>query len=217
MADRKENRRFVFSVEGDTEKWYLDWLQRTINTNPNAVTNVIIDAKVEKSPMKFMKTLNSKNPPSAVHLCDVEGQTSGDITTFEKTLKELKDARKQKGVKYSIGYSNLSFELWLLLHKQDCFGSLNTKSKYLSMINTCFSANFESLREYKKERNFDYCLSKISLEDVKNAIDRAERIMKNNLDAGRKLTKVAGFSYYRENPSLNINMAVKIILAECGL
>ena len=58
MADRKENRRFVFSVEGDTEKWYLDWLQRTINTNPNAVTNVIIDAKVEKSPKKFMKTLN---------------------------------------------------------------------------------------------------------------------------------------------------------------
>ena len=28
---RKENRTYFFSVEGDTEKWYLDWLQTTIN------------------------------------------------------------------------------------------------------------------------------------------------------------------------------------------
>lgn len=27
---RKENRTYYFSVEGETEKWYLDWLQSTI-------------------------------------------------------------------------------------------------------------------------------------------------------------------------------------------
>ena len=28
---RKENMTYYFSVEGETEKWYLDWLQNCIN------------------------------------------------------------------------------------------------------------------------------------------------------------------------------------------
>lgn len=28
---RKENRIYYFSVEGETEKWYLDWLQDRVN------------------------------------------------------------------------------------------------------------------------------------------------------------------------------------------
>lgn len=33
---RKENRTYYFSVEGETEKWYLDWLQSAINAEPVA-------------------------------------------------------------------------------------------------------------------------------------------------------------------------------------
>ena len=32
----KENRTYYFSVEGATEKWYLDWLQNMINADPDA-------------------------------------------------------------------------------------------------------------------------------------------------------------------------------------
>jgi len=27
----KENRKYYFTVEGETEKWYLQWLQDTVN------------------------------------------------------------------------------------------------------------------------------------------------------------------------------------------
>ena len=30
---RKETKKYYFSVEGETEKWYLDWLQKTINSD----------------------------------------------------------------------------------------------------------------------------------------------------------------------------------------
>ncbi len=31
---QKENRTYYFSVEGETEQLYLEWLQHTINSNP---------------------------------------------------------------------------------------------------------------------------------------------------------------------------------------
>jgi len=32
----KESRQFYFSVEGETEKWYLDWLRNSISTSNEA-------------------------------------------------------------------------------------------------------------------------------------------------------------------------------------
>ena len=29
---RKETKKYYFSVEGETEKWYLEWLENTINS-----------------------------------------------------------------------------------------------------------------------------------------------------------------------------------------
>ncbi len=37
----RESRQFYFSVEGDTEKWYLDWLRESINTSNEARFNTI--------------------------------------------------------------------------------------------------------------------------------------------------------------------------------
>ena len=37
---RKETKKYYFSVEGETEKWYLDWLQKTINSITESKYNV---------------------------------------------------------------------------------------------------------------------------------------------------------------------------------
>ena len=34
---RKETKKYYFTVEGETEKWYFEWLQRTINSTPAAL------------------------------------------------------------------------------------------------------------------------------------------------------------------------------------
>lgn len=40
---RKQTKKYYFSVEGETEKWYLEWLQKQINDSANyALTSVLI-------------------------------------------------------------------------------------------------------------------------------------------------------------------------------
>ena len=48
MNVRKRKIQYYFSVEGETEKWYLEWLQRQINSTDNAAYGVVFNVKVEK-------------------------------------------------------------------------------------------------------------------------------------------------------------------------
>ncbi len=47
-----------FSVEGQTEDWYFDWLEEKINNEPAAKYKVSINSKVQKNPMKRAKSMN---------------------------------------------------------------------------------------------------------------------------------------------------------------
>ena len=58
MANMKTAKKYYFSVEGQTEKWYLDWLQETINSNSAAKYKVYIDSKIQKDPLKRAKSMN---------------------------------------------------------------------------------------------------------------------------------------------------------------
>lgn len=40
---RKTTNKYFFSVEGQTEKWYLERLENLINNNNNSKYNVTID------------------------------------------------------------------------------------------------------------------------------------------------------------------------------
>lgn len=44
-----------------------------------------------------------------------------------------------KDIKYENGYSNLTFELWILLHKTDCNGCTSERKNYLEKINKTFN------------------------------------------------------------------------------
>ncbi len=217
MTERFESLKFAFSVEGETEKWYLEWLQKVINSSHDAKYHVVFKTKVERNPIKFAKSLNAKTTPSITHLCDVEGPMIGDSRGFETTLANLKEARTQKGIDYRLGYSNLSFELWMILHKRDCSGCINSKNEYLNLINSSYSGNFSSLSDYKEYSGFERCLSKLSLNDVREAVKRAEMIIQTKRNTDIKLKHYKGYSYYPENPSLSIQEAIKRILKECGL
>lgn len=54
MAMRKENRKYFFSVEGETERWYLEWLRQTINAEPSARYIVKLNCAVQ-NPLKYAK------------------------------------------------------------------------------------------------------------------------------------------------------------------
>lgn len=208
---RKENRAFNFSVEGQTEKWYLLWLARQINA-ANPKYNAVISPVVERSPLRYSKSQTNYSGSMFFHVCDVEGQTDMDIQNFEHTIDEIKGSKLSS---YTLGYSNLSFELWMILHKADCFGAKTTKVSYLRILNKAYETDFENLDEYKEEANFKKCLGKLSLVDVYSAVERSKRIMAQLKTDGKAPVQYRKITYYRDNPSLTIGEVVEKILNIC--
>lgn len=212
-------KKYVFSVEGETEKWYLEWLQEKINLCDNLKCKTKIDAKVQKSPKKFSKTVNVISTSKVTHICDYESNEPEHVNNFRNILSELKDANliRNSGFKYSLGYSNFTFELWIILHKKEFNGCVANRKHYLSQINKIFNERFESLNEYKHEINFKRCLAQLSIEDVKKAIFRSKAIMNNKVNNGEFPEQYMNFEYYKQNPALTIWESINEILTECGL
>lgn len=214
---RKETIKYTFSVEGETEKWYLEWLENAINSSDASVYNVSFKTTVSRSPRKNIKNYNAISTDRIFHICDMEGPDDTSRRNFILILDEMKEASSSKGIEYRLGYSNMTFELWLILHKQDCSGHHSSKTEYLRFINSAFSESFKSLSDFKKEINFKRCLERLNLSEVKNALQRANRIM-NTLDSdGAPRKEYKGYLYYEDNPSLSIHLVIEDILSSCKL
>ena len=87
----------------------------------------------------------------------------------------------------------------------------------MSHINRAYGEKFENLDQYKHEDNFKRCLSKITIDNVKNAIIRSRNIMNTKISNGERLEEYKGFKYYKDNPALTIWESVEAILYECNL
>lgn len=215
---RKENRTYYFSVEGDTEKWYLDWLQQMINKESDIKYTVKLDSKKEKDPLSRVKRMTIIGKTEITHIFDYESDEEFHVKQFKGVLDTMKSAQNTgKRIKYNLGYSNFTFELWMILHKMDSNKSYTHRSKYLEPINRAFGERFKSLDEYKEEKNFKKILDKLTLQNVKQAIERSKSIMKRNEDLDYKLQEYKGYKYYRENPSLSIWEQIERILKDCGI
>jgi len=217
VAIRKTTQKYYFSVEGETEKWYFDWLQEKINSEPAAKHKVSIDSKIQ-NPIKRAKSINVLTKTEIIHVFDYESNDEVHTVQFIKTLDSLKDTSKLgKQIKYYPGYSNFTFELWMVLHKAECNAPLVHRRQYLDPINKAYGENFENLDQYKHEANFKRVLGKISLPEVIAAIHRSKIIMQKNMENGLVLQQYKGYRYYRENPALSVWESIEKILKDCEL
>ena len=218
MAKRKPTRKYYFSVEGETEQWYLIWLQETINNMEESSCKVSIDCPVKKNPLKHAKSLTVTRRIEIYHFFDYESDTPIHVQNFHQAMDNMKKAGQLgKQIKYKSGYSNFTFDLWIILHMADCNVSYAHRKQYITRINQVFGEKFENMDEYKKEKNFKRCLSKMDLQNVIGAVERARKIMQRNRENGYKLHQYKGYEYYKENPSLSAWEAIEKILSDCGL
>jgi len=217
VAIRKTTQKYYFSVEGETEKWYFDWLQEKINSEPAAKHKVSIDSKIQ-NPIKRAKSINVLTKTEIIHVFDYESNDEVHTVQFIKTLDSLKDTSKLgKQIKYYPGYSNFTFELWMVLHKAECNAPLVHRRQYLEPINKAYGEKFENLDQYKHEANFKRVLGKISLPEVIAAINRSKVIVQKNMENGLVLQQYKGYQYYRENPALSVWESIEKILKYCEL
>ena len=218
MAKMKTKRKYYFTVEGETERWYLQWLMKQINNQVTAKHTVSMDCSIQKNPLKRVKSMIVTKKTEITHICDYESDEEVHATQFQKTLDAMRESELLgKQIKYKLGYSNFTFELWMILHKMDCNSLFTHRRNYLTPINRAYNENFENLDQYKHEANFKRVLNKIALPDVRNAITRSKSIIKKNEENGYILHEYKGYKYYKENPSLAVWEAIEKILNVCQL
>lgn len=210
---RKEKEQFLFSVEGETEQWYLEYLEDLINARLNELKACFVVDLVPKvcSPKKFMKTYSTiARNTICFHVFDYDN----DESRFKNMLGEMQYAKEQKGIKYQLGYTNICFELWMILHKTDFLKPFSDPTGYTGIIQKFFDTPFKKLDDYKREKTFKKILLEISLIDVYNAVQRAEKIQKQR-ESLSKCESFKGFTWYKDNPALSLHECVKLILAFC--
>lgn len=190
MSKKKATKKYYFSVEGETEQWYLKWLQDTINNTEQAVYRVSIDCPVRKDPVKHAKCLNVTQKVEVYHFFDYESDEQTHVNAFMSAMDNMKKAEKiGKQITYKSGYSNFTFDLWIVLHMADSNASYAHRKQYLVPINRAFGEKFASMEEF----------------------------MQSNQDNGYTLHQYKGYHFYKENPSLESWKAIEKILKNCGL
>lgn len=140
------------------------------------------------------------------------------IQQFKQTIDNLKKASAiGKNIVYKFGYSNFTFDLWIILHKMDCNGPKTDGKQYINSINRAYNKHFLSMDDYKHYDHFKSCLEQLSIDNVKKAIERSKGIMESNQANGYQLQRYKGYSFYRENPSFLVWEVVEKILKDCNL
>jgi hypothetical protein len=157
-------------------------------------------------------------PTEITHIIDIEGKETKDIVKFEKSLDYMKKAEKLgKKIKYKLAYSNISFELWILLHKNNASQPLSNITNYLNLINKSYNQGFLDLKEYKSKDNFEKVLNQLTLEDVKRAIVRAKKIESDKVKSGLTKHQYKNYYYYLDNPATSIWVCIEKIFKDCNI
>ena len=103
MGMKKLTRKYYFSVEGETEQWYLKWLQDQINNMEESVCKVSIDCPVKKNPLKHAKSLTVMRKIEVYHFFDYESDDRVHVQNFQDAMDNMKKAEQLgKQIKYKI-------------------------------------------------------------------------------------------------------------------
>ena len=215
----KPAQQFYLTVEGETEISYFEHLKNLVNACDNAEYKLKLVIR-KQNPISFIKSVTPIEM-RAFHIFDYEGNSPEHNKNFEKNLKDVQAAveLKKTGIEhYKIGYSNLCFELWILLHKIKYSALVSGAANYLQQINKSYQTDFKRLEDYKQKRHFErQVLPKIKLEDVLQAIKYAKEIRNNNAQTSKQNRQIGGVTYYYDNPDLTIHECVEEMLKECGI
>lgn len=221
---KKESRSFNISVEGmNCERLYFLHLAKLINESGSNKYNLKVNPKVA-SPMQYAKRIaarpsDSKNRKKLpyIHVQDIEDYDSEyHRKKFYAIIDEMRNAESEFGMSYILGYSNYTFELWMLLHVADMTHSVQDRHSYLAPINRWFNKNYSDIDEFKAEAEFQSILDDyVTLDSIKQAICRAERLVGMNQEEHKKKENYHGFTFYHENPDLSVHDVIQLIFDVC--
>lgn len=222
---KKESRQFNISVEGiNCEKLYFEHLAKLINSSGRNTYNLKVDPR-KMSPLEYAKR-NAHKPMEKrkgnqripyIHVQDIEDYYSEyHRTKFYGMIDEMRTAEDKFGILYKLGYSNYTFELWMLLHMADMNHAVQDRHSYLAPVNRYFHRAYTSIDEYKNHDEFQKILNEfVTLDKVKLAINRAAKMVQNSSDIKKIRETYKGITFFRDNPDVSVHEVVRMIFEVC--
>ena len=222
---KKESRQFNISVEGiNCEKLYFEHLAKLINNSDRSTYNLKVDPR-KMSPMEYAKR-NAHKPVEKrkgnrripyIHVQDIEDYYSDyQRAKFYGMIDEMRTAEDKFGIVYELGYSNYTFELWMLLHVSDMNHAVQDRHSYLAPVNRWFHRSYTSIDEFKSHDEFKGILDEfVTIDSIKLAISRAEKIVQTNGDDRKTKENYKGFTFFRDNPDITVHEVVQMIFEVC--
>lgn len=215
---RKNLKTWHVLCEGNFEKLYLRRIKELINEQNDAKYNINFDFSKHQKPggkavdwLAQSASTITKNPMGGsfppVVVADVDFRP-----------ERLHRAFEEHGKKVTIAYTNVCFELWILLHQQDsCIPHNLIKA---SGYDESMTGSFLGGKPYdKSEGQYKGIVKNINLSDVWKAIERADQIVTQNADNQKPVlcTYANDTKVYDSNPDLNIHIFLRNVLIEAGL
>jgi len=126
----------------------------------------------------------------------VKGSKKQNIQLCNQLNNANKPTKRKKGKYTYHAFSNINFDLWLILHKEDFNRSVFKNDAYVPDVRRIYG--LQPSENIKCENSIKKILTQITLEDVKSAIQRAEIIRKRKIDADKMFI---GSTVYYQNQS----------------
>ena len=154
-----------------------------------------------------------------LHIQDIEDYYDDDERKkFYALLDEIRKTETDFGISYALGYTNYTFELWMLLHVADMKAPVIGRTAYLAPINRHFHRSYTSLDQFKSESEFQGVLDEyVTLDSIRLAVKRAETIIAQNKADKKKCENYKKFCFFRDNPDVSVHEIIKIIFDVCGV
>ena len=222
----KESRHVYISVEGDVcERLYFEHLKKLINSDKNGTYNLNLSIRKE-NPYSFIKRNAYKQMDKekgkivpVFHIQDVEDYSDNELRNrFKEIIDDMHKAENEFRIPSQLGFSNYTFELWMLLHVKDMTTPVGNRQAYLKHINKYFIKKYQGLEEYKEEKEFQDILNKyVTLDTIFDAINRADKISKQKERDKKRYEHYRKYTIYPDNPYTTVQHVVSTIFSLCGI
>ena len=187
-------------VEGQQEQLYLKHLGKLLSRFPDIVvtfnTSIGNAYELTKSYEEYDKAC----------LFDFDFNEREFVDNLSICAK-LNNQRKKQKYKVYHAYSNVCFDLWLLLHKTEYFRSVTSNNAYIRDVIKAYELPDEA--DIKNEKIINTMLNEITLDDVKTAILNAKTIRSRKLPVD--VHRINNIEYY-DNPDFSLDAFIEMVI-----
>lgn len=211
---RKNKIQYYGAYEGEQEEKYFKHLQKLINNDDRSLfdVNFNFDSPKGGSPLEVCKyadksiTFGNRRDAEKKHRIVAVFDYDFKDDIFKNAIKYCNDK------KIVAGYSNVNFDLWLILHKKYYSACVSNNSGYHSTIRTLYK--LPKFADIKNQEIIEEMVSQITLDDVIEAIANCKKIEEDKKLTG---TLYSGLLGHYEQPYIKLHEFVEKVLKDVGI